>query len=118
MRYTRLYADADGVSRFEDLEMDFAAAEFAPPAPPVHISEPMAASAVMVLRADAGWTDPAHPAPARQLMVLAAGRAEITAGGETRRFEPGAVVLVEDTDGAGHATTILEDGYMIAVRLA
>lgn len=118
MRYTRLYTDADGVSRFEDLDMDFAAAEFAPPAPPVHISAPMGASAVLVLRADAGWTDPAHPAPARQLMVLAAGVAEITAGDETRRFEPGAIVMVEDTDGAGHATTILEDGYIVAVRLA
>jgi hypothetical protein len=51
-------------------------------------------------------------------MVLAAGAAEITAGGETRRFETGAVVLVEDTESADHATTILEDGYIVAVRLA
>lgn len=118
MRYTRLYTDGDGVARFEDLDLDFNAADFAPPAPPVHVSAPMAAGAVLVLRADAGWTDPAHPAPARQLMVLAAGAAEITAGGETRRFDAGAIVLVEDTDGAGHATTILEDGYIVAVRLA
>ena len=38
--------------------------------------------------------------------------------GETRRFERGAVVLVEDTEGAGHASNYLEDGYIVAVRLA
>jgi hypothetical protein len=118
MRYTRLYSDAGGISHFEELELDFASADFAPPAPPVHVSAPLSASAVVVLRAEAGWTDPAHPAPARRLMVLAAGAAEITAAGETRRFETGAVVLVEDTEGADHTTTILEDGYIVAVRLA
>jgi hypothetical protein len=118
MRYTRLYTDEHGVSRFEDLDMDFAMADFAPPAPPVAVSTPMAASAVLVLRGEQGWTDPEHPAPARQLMVLAKGAIEVAAGGEVRRFEAGAIVLVEDTDGPGHASTLLDDGYVVAVRLA
>jgi quercetin dioxygenase-like cupin family protein len=118
MRYTRIYSDANGVSRFEDLELGFAAAEFAPPAPPVDVSDPMPASAVLVLRFAAGWTDPAHPAPARQLMVISAGAGEVTAGGETRRFETGAVLVLEDTEGDGHATTFLEDSFVVAVRLA
>lgn len=118
MRYTRLYTDAQGVSRFEDLDMEFTTADFAPPAPPVAVSTPMSATAVLVLRGDKGWTDPEHPAPARQLMVLAKGAMEVAAGGEVRRFEAGTIVLVEDTDGPGHATTVLEDGYLVAVRLA
>ena len=117
MRYTRLYDDADGTARFEDLEMSFTAADFAPPAPPLDVSPPMPAQAVLFLRADAGWHDPAHPAPARQLMVLVAGALEVTAGGETRRFDVGSVILVEDTAGAGHGTRVLEDGVICAVRL-
>ena len=117
MRYTRLYTDGDGVARFEDLEMAFSAADFAPPAPPLDVSAPMPAQAVLFLRGDAGWHDPAHPAPARQLMMVLSGAFEVTAGDETRRFEVGSVVLVEDTGGAGHGTRVLEDGVICAVRL-
>jgi hypothetical protein len=62
MRYTRLYSDAGGVSHFEELELDFASADFAPPAPPVHVSAPLSASAVVVLRAEAGLD---RPGPSR-----------------------------------------------------
>jgi hypothetical protein len=112
-----LYTDENGQSRFEDLDFTFAQQEFAPPAPPLDVSKPLGASAVMMLRAPAGWTDPMHPTPARQLMFLLAGAWELTAGGETRSFSPGDVLLAEDTSGPGHASRVVEDTVLGVVRL-
>ena len=117
MRYMRLYSDADDVSRFEDLEMAFAPREFVPPAPPFDVSEPVPASEYMMIRVPAGWSDAAHPAPARQLMLFMSGAFEVTAGGETRRIAAGDIVLLENTRGPGHGTTALEDTVIAVVRL-
>jgi hypothetical protein len=38
MKYTRIYADADGESHFEDVEVQFQEVDFAPPAPPLNLS--------------------------------------------------------------------------------
>ena len=102
VRYMRLYSDADGVSRFEDLEVEFAPRTFVPPAPPFDVSEPIGA---------------AHPAPARQLMLFMAGSFEVTAGEETRRIGAGDIVLLENTRGPGHGTVALEDTVIAVVRL-
>jgi len=99
------------------LEFTLAAQEFAPSTPPLNVSEPVGASAFMVLRSAAGWSDAAHPAPARQFMIMLEGSLEISASGETREFSPGEVLLVEDTTGPGHGSTVLEDVAMAVVRL-
>ena len=117
MKYVRLYAGDDGQARFEDLEFTFAPRDFAPPAPPVNVSEPVEASGFMMLRLPAGWRDAAHPAPARQFMIIVAGSAEVAAGGETRLLSTGDVILVEDTTGPGHGTTVLEDAVVAVVRV-
>ena len=117
VKYVRLYAGDDGQARFEDLEFTFAPRDFAPPAPPVNVSEPVEASAFMMLRLPAGWRDAAHPAPARQFMIVLAGSAEVTAGGETRLLSTGDVILVEDITGPGHGTTALEDLLVAVVRV-
>jgi hypothetical protein len=117
MRYVRLYSAEDGQARFEDLDFTLVAREFAPPAPPVEVSDPLDASAFMTLRSPAGWTDAAHPAPARQFMIVLAGSLEVAAGGETRLLSTGDVILVEDTSGPGHGSTVLEDLVMAVVRL-
>ena len=118
MRYIRLYSDAGGVSRFEDLEMAFAPREFVPPAPPFDVSEPIAASEYLMIRVPAGWSDSAHPAPARQLMLFMSGAFEVTAGDEIRRIAAGDIVLQENTRGPGHGTTALEDTIIAVVRLS
>jgi hypothetical protein len=117
LRYVRLYTGDEGQARFEDLEFGLAPTEFSPPAPPVNVSEPIGASAFMVLRCPAGWTDAEHPAPARQFMIVLEGSLEISAGDETRRFSPGDVILVEDTTGPGHGSTVLADLAMAVVRV-
>ena len=66
MRYTRVYADEQGESHFEDVEVDMNEAVFAPPAPPLKLSEFMESSRFTFVSADPGWYGDWHPAPARQ----------------------------------------------------
>jgi quercetin dioxygenase-like cupin family protein len=117
VKYVHLFNADDGSSRFEDLAFEFAPADFAPPAPPLDVSDPVSASAFMMLRLPAGWTDPAHPAPARQFAIMTAGTVQITANGETRTLTTGDILLVEDTKGSGHAFTVIEDAVIAVVRL-
>ena len=70
----------------------------------------------MLIRFSAGWTDPEHPAPARQWMFVLSGRGVTTAGDETRHWGPGDVFLLEDTSPPGHGTTVLEDAVLAVVR--
>lgn len=115
--YIRIYTDADNVTRFEDLDYSAAPVDFAPPAPPVFVTAPLAAGSVVFLSFPQGWTDPAHPSPARQLVFLLSGEAIGTAGEEARRVGAGAIVLMEDTAGPGHGLTALTDLVMAVVRL-
>ncbi len=117
MQYLRLYTGDDGRSHLEEHEFTFSPAEFAPPAPPVDVSNRFDASAFMVIRASAGWTDPSHPAPARQFMVLLSGSLQVSAGADTRTLSPCDVILLEDTIGSGHATTALADVILAVVRV-
>jgi len=105
--YVRVFSDAEGESHFEDAELPFTLVDFAPPAPPVSVSEAMAANAVAVISSAAGWHGDWHPAPRRQLMIVLAGELEVrVSDGEVRRFGTGDVLLVEDTSGKGHVSTV------------
>src|ERR1700757_5262877 len=117
VRYLRVYSGADEQARFGDLEFTLASKEFAPPAPPVNVSEPVGASAFMVLRSPAGWTDATHPTPARQFMIVLEGSLEVSASGETRLLSARDLILLEDTTGPGHRSTVLEDLAMAVVRV-
>ena len=110
VHYTRLYADADGESHFEDAEFAFNLMDFAPSAPPVHIAPFSQANQVVFLRAPAGFDVGQHRAPARQLVFILAGVHEITASdGDVHQFAPDRVLLAEDTTGKGHTTHIMAD---------
>jgi len=116
MHYTRIYNGDDGAARLEDGEVSFLSAVFAAPAPPLDVSPTVPVREMMFIRVPAGWTDPAHPAPARQWMLVLSGRGETTCGDETRQWGPGDALLVEDTAPPGHATTVLEDAVLAVVR--
>ena len=50
-----------------------------------------------------------HHAPQKQYIVLLDGGVEITTSlGETRQFQTGEILLMEDTTGKGHKTKNLE----------
>lgn len=116
MTYVRLFTH-DGASRFEALPFDFSAQDFAPPAPPLDLSAALAASGVMLMRAEAGWADEAHPAPSRTLQLCLSGSWELSAGGETIVVTTGDILLAEDTTGPGHGSRCLEDSVVAIVLL-
>lgn len=99
----RLYVDADGTSRFDEVRLPLAGtAEF-------RHSKPFSVDRASVNATDGGWGLGRHPAPRRQLVITLRGRARIEAGsGESRVFGPGDVMLAEDTTGDGHLSVTLE----------
>ena len=117
MRYTRIFNGSDGASRLEDGEIAFASEMFAPPAPALDVSPAVSARSMMVVRFPSGWSDAAHPAPARQWMFVLSGRGEVTAGGVTKHWGPGDAFLVEDTSPPGHATTVHDEAVLAVVRV-
>ena len=115
-KYTRLFADADGESHFEDVEAELSSVEFAPPAPPLEISELGAAQRAAFFGARAGWSGDWHPAPARNLFVVISGEWEVEASdGMTKRFGPHSVLLAEDTTGKGHRSRVVSDEGSLAL---
>jgi EutQ-like cupin domain len=119
LSYTRLYADSGGESHFEDIDVTLESVDFAPPAPPVNVADLFPASRCKLLTAPAGWGgDVPHPSPLRQLFAVLSGAMEVTASdGETRLFRTGDLLLLEDTSGRGHTTTIPEDLRLLSVTL-
>ena len=115
MKYVRICEDAEGYSRFDEVEVAFARGDFSPPGPPLDVSADMPADGAVLIRVPAGWERDWHPAPRRQLMVFLAGIIEVeTSNGETRRFGAGSVVLVEDTTGHGHRSRVVGDEPVLA----
>ncbi|MBT8488633.1 MAG: cupin domain-containing protein [Gemmatimonadetes bacterium] len=105
----RLFADADGESHFTTTTVELASIDFAPPAPPLEVSE-MVDARHGFLRAPPGWFGDWHPTPARQFMCLLRGVLEVAVSdGEVRRMTPGMVVLLEDLEGRGHSTRVVSD---------
>jgi hypothetical protein len=120
-RYVRLFSDASGESHFEDTAASLDSELSVPPAPPLRMRALGPAVTVALVGGDSGWHGQvAHPAPFRMLQCYLCGTVEVTASdGETRRFGPGSLVLLEDTHGQGHSTRILEeDVVLLLTRLA
>jgi hypothetical protein len=113
--HARIYADEAGETHFGEVTVELVTADFAPPAPPMRLSDAHPASDVRFLGAPAGWDSEPHPAPRRQYVVMLRGTCEAeTSDGEVRRFPPGEVVLLEDTCGKGHRTRIVGDEDWLA----
>ena len=108
MRYVRVYSDAVGESHFEDVDVPMTEVCFAPPAPPVNLSDFSSASRIGFLQAPPDWVGDWHSAPRRQWMLYLTGciEAEVS-DGERRQFTPGSVTLVEDTRGKGHRSRVV-----------
>jgi quercetin dioxygenase-like cupin family protein len=103
--YVRLFADDAGESHFADVRTELVPSDFAPPAPPLHLSAAFRAERLVFLAAAQGWYGEWHPAPRRQVFAFLSGEIEVEASdGERRRFVPGDCLLMEDTAGKGHAT--------------
>jgi hypothetical protein len=117
--YVRLFADPDGVSHFEDIDVTLQSIDFAPPAAPLNIAPLFPAAACGLLGAAPDWGGRVpHPSPRRQFFCTMRGEYEVSASdGTTRRFLPGSLLLLEDTSGQGHSTRIIEDALVFTVAL-
>ncbi len=108
MVYTRVYSDEIGESHFENVKIRFQSVDFAPPAPPLDLSDLGPADHCSLLKAPADWYGDWHPAPYRQIHFYLSGEVEVeTSDGEIRRFGPGSIILVEDTTGKGHRSRVV-----------
>ncbi len=89
MKYVRVYADQNGDSHFEAVEVGMSPADFAPPAPPLEMSPLVLSTKVGFLGFPAGWDGPPHPAPRRQFVFILTDEIEgAVSDGEVRHFAP------------------------------
>ena len=108
MNLIRLYADAAGESHFEHRHVKLIFKQFAPPAAPLHISEPQSATAFLLLQLPVGWIGEMHVSPKRQIMFCLSGAIKVTTStNDERIIEAGMGLLMEDTTGKGHVTEVI-----------
>ena len=120
MKYTymRIYADEDGESHFEDVELSLQETDFVPPAPPVLMSAFSPANQYGFEVVPPGWFGDWHPAPGRVLAIYLSGQGEIEASdGEVRAIVPGTILLAEDTTGKGHITRVTGSSEVLVAIL-
>lgn len=107
LAYIRLYADADGHSRFEDVTLQGRRSGVSESDLQAVFSQPFAPGGEVVFRYVVEEADDSapHNAPRRQFIISLTGRCEVeTSTRETRQLGPGDVLLVEDLHGRGHTT--------------
>ena len=119
MHYVRLFADADGESRFEEVELPTSALASPVSSTVFEATEPLPVKGAAFRRVVSEVPDgEPHRAPRRQFIVHLEGNVEIeTSRGEKRRFTPGMVVLVEDVTGKGHVTRNLGPGMRVYLQI-
>ena len=104
MKITRVYADEQGESHFDEVEVELRDA-----GPIGHLSEPIPAREVIFRCNDPSYDYDWHPAPRRQFIVLLDGAIELeVSDGERRTLRGGEILLLEDTEGRGHRTRNVE----------
>jgi len=97
VKVTRIFTGDDGRSHFEDLDVPLHAAGFG------QLSELVPVGGLIFRSTpEAGMLD-FHVAPRRQFVVTLTGAVEVECGdGTVRRFDPGGIMLADDTTGQGH----------------
>ncbi len=120
-QYVRLFSDPNGESHFSDEELLFQLVDFAPPAPPISVSDVFTTSGeTFIISSPSGWYGDWHPAPRCQLLFMLHGELEVeVSDGEVRIFTPGVALFVEDTIGKGHISRVIsvERCYMVVIPL-
>jgi hypothetical protein len=112
----RIYADADGESHFQDVDLAFEETEFLPPAPAVLMTPFEDANGYAFERVPPGWHGDWHPVPQRVLAVYLSGEGTMEASdGEVRNLVPGTILLAEDTTGKGHISRVTGAAEMLVL---
>ncbi|MFI7610213.1 hypothetical protein E1286_04445 [Nonomuraea terrae] len=100
--------DGDGGSRLSSVTLEQHETDLGPGVPPMLSTTPTEVVSLQFIDLLADITIPAHPAPARQFVVVLRGviEAEDTSG-QTRRLGPGDTAFAADIKG-GHITRIVQ----------
>ena len=119
MNITRLYSDESGESRLDSWELEQELRDFAPPAAPARISEAQEASGYMVIELPVGWGgETPHPTPDRYMLFCLSGSVCITTStGDTCTIASGDALLMTDTTGKGHSTSVISQEPVRAVMI-
>ena len=106
--YVRLYTDRNGETHFEDIEVPLSPQDFTPEAVPFNMAKFFPVSSTFWLGGPGEWTgDVPRPAERRLILCTVEGEYQITASdGDVRCFPAGSVLLLDDTTGKGHVTSI------------
>ena len=112
MNVVRVFADNDGESHFEDLDVSLDEVSYG------WASEQLPATALIFRQTPAGGTLDFHNPPRRQFILFLKGEAELeTSDGSTRRLAAGDVLLADDTTGRGHRLREIEERLVAFVPL-
>lgn len=118
VKQLRICSTPDGESYFEESEISFDTINYAPPAAPLGVSQPVAAGQYVIIKVPRNWDGGMHPAPRRQLMVVLSGADEIIASdGSSHTLFPGDTLLMEDTKGKGHISKCSGETVVLMVHL-
>lgn len=105
MKITRVYANAEGESRFDEVDIALEDAGTIG-----RLSRRFPVRDIIFRENDSDYDYDWHCAPQRQYIALLDGEIEMeTSDGEKRRFTGGDIILVEDTTGRGHRTRTVND---------
>lgn len=97
---TRIYADDNGDSHFEDLLIPMSDAGDIGA-----LSETIPVKGLIFREVEPSYDYDFHNAPQKQYIILLEGEIQIeTSSGDIRNFKAGEILLVEDTTGKGHRT--------------
>ena len=108
MKYTKIYSDEEGETHFKDIEIEFESVDFAPPAPPLMLSQFTPATRYALTLFPSGWSGDWHPTPRKQVFFILSGELEgRVSDGERRKVGPGSIIMVEDTKGKGHMSKVV-----------
>jgi len=114
MKYIRIYADQNGNSHFEDVEIPLMQNDFSPPAPPINLSSFSPALQYAFGSFPVGWRGDWHPTPTRQIFFILSGEASVqVSDGEERHLKAGSVILAEDAKGRGHVSWVASQTDML-----
>ncbi len=98
MRIHNLYEDANGISHFRDIEVEWVEERRMS-----KLSARLPATGIIFRETSGAYDLDWHPAPRRQYIINLDAGVQITASdGESRIIGTGEIVLVEDISGKGH----------------
>ena len=112
MQVVRLFTGPDGESHFEDLDLGYEKIAEA------ERTAMQSATGIQFRRQPPGTFSDFHIAPRSQYVITLEGQAEIGLGDGTKRiFNPGDVMLADDTTGRGHTTGVYGNKTRVSIAI-